>query len=76
MVDTAEYIIIGAGSAGCVLADRLTETGAEAILLEAGPSDFHPMIHIPAGILHLISNPRVNWNYLSLIHISEPTRPY
>ena len=65
MVDTAEYIIIGAGSAGCVLADRLTETGAEAILLEAGPSDFHPMIHIPAGILHLISNPRVNWNYSS-----------
>ena len=65
MEDTAEYIIVGAGSAGCVLADRLSASGAGVVLLEAGPSDLHPMIHIPAGILHLISNPKVNWNYSS-----------
>ena len=65
MEDTSEYIIVGAGSAGCVLADRLSASGADVVLLEAGPSDLHPMIHIPAGILHLISNPKVNWNYSS-----------
>ena len=39
------------------------ETGASVILLEAGPSDWHPMIHIPAGMRSLIRNPLVNWNY-------------
>src|SRR5689334_9977270 len=59
----ADYVIVGAGSAGCVLADRLSEDGARVVLLEAGPSDWHPMIHIPAGALHLRANPLVNWNY-------------
>ena len=59
----ADYVIVGAGSAGCVLADRLSETGAQVILLEAGPRDLHPMIHIPAGVLKLLKNPLVNWNY-------------
>jgi choline dehydrogenase len=59
----ADYVIIGAGSAGCVLANRLSEDGAQVVLLEAGPSDWHPMIHIPAGALHLRANPLVNWNY-------------
>ncbi len=59
----AEYVIVGAGSAGCVLADRLSEDGAQVVLLEAGPTDWHPMIHIPAGALHLRANPLVNWNY-------------
>src|SRR5712672_3530386 len=59
----AEYVIVGAGSAGCVLADRLSEGGAQVVLLEAGPTDWHPMIHIPAGALHLRANPLVNWNY-------------
>ncbi len=61
----ADYIIVGAGSAGCVLADRLSEDGARVLLLEAGPRDLHPMIHVPAGILKLLHNPRVNWNYAS-----------
>ncbi len=60
-----DYIVIGAGSAGCVLADRLSEGGASVLLLEAGPEDRHPMIHVPAGIPHLIDNPAVNWNYSS-----------
>ncbi|HEV2302165.1 MAG TPA: lycopene cyclase family protein, partial [Stellaceae bacterium] len=48
---TADYVVVGAGSAGCVVASRLSETGATVILIEAGPSDWHPMIHVPAGAL-------------------------
>jgi choline dehydrogenase-like flavoprotein len=59
----ADYVIVGAGSAGCVVADRLSEDGGRVVLLEAGPSDWHPMIHVPAGALHLRANPLVNWNY-------------
>ena len=59
----ADYVIVGAGSAGCVVADRLSEDGAQVVLLEAGPRDWHPMIHVPAGALRLRANPLVNWNY-------------
>jgi choline dehydrogenase len=59
----ADYVVIGAGSAGCVIANRLSETGARVILLEAGPRDTNPWIHIPAGVLKLLHHPVVNWNY-------------
>lgn len=59
----ADYVVVGAGSAGCVVSARLSEDGAQVVLLEAGPRDWHPMIHIPAGALHLRANPLVNWNY-------------
>ena len=59
----ADYVVIGAGSAGCVLANRLSEDGSRVVLLEAGPKDWHPMIHVPAGVLKLLYNPLVNWNY-------------
>jgi choline dehydrogenase len=59
----ADYVVVGAGSAGCVIASRLTETGASVTLLEAGPRDWHPLIHIPAGVLKLLHHPVVNWNY-------------
>jgi choline dehydrogenase len=58
-----DYVVIGAGSAGCVIAARLSEAGARVTLLEAGPRDWHPMIHIPAGVLKLLHHPVVNWNY-------------
>ena len=58
-----DYLIVGAGSAGCVLANRLSADGAKVVLLEAGPSDWHPMIHVPAGILKLLYNEAVNWKY-------------
>jgi len=59
----ADYVIVGAGSAGCVLANRLSADGSRVVLLEAGPSDYHPMIHIPAGLRALLQHPVFNWNY-------------
>jgi choline dehydrogenase-like flavoprotein len=61
---TYDIIIVGAGSAGCVLANRLSANGSKRVLLlEAGPSDWHPLIHMPAGIARLANNRRLNWNY-------------
>jgi choline dehydrogenase len=59
-----DYIIVGAGSAGCVLANRLSEDpGVKVLLLEAGPSDWHPFIHMPAGLAKLVGKKGVNWDY-------------
>ena len=61
-----DYLVIGAGSAGCVVAARLGESGARVTLLEAGPKDRHPWIHIPAGMIKLLRNQKLaNWGYLS-----------
>jgi choline dehydrogenase len=59
-----DYIIVGAGSAGCVLANRLSESGqARVLLLEAGGRDLNPLIHMPAGLARLVGNTRINWDY-------------
>ncbi len=64
--DTYDYIVIGAGSAGCVVAARLSESGRyRVLLLEAGGEDRYPWIHVPMGYGRLFSNPRVNWMYES-----------
>jgi len=57
-----DYVIAGGGAAGCVLAARLSASGASVLLLEAGYPDNHPFIHIPAGFTKL-SGPRVNWGF-------------
>lgn len=60
----ADIVIVGAGSAGCVLAARLSEIPAlKVLLVEAGPRDRNPWIHIPVGFSRLLHNPSVNWMY-------------
>lgn len=60
-----DFIIIGAGSAGCVLARRLSETGRRVLLLEAGGSDRSPWVRIPVGYARTFNDPRYNWMYRS-----------
>src|ERR1022692_3795116 len=59
-----DYIVVGAGSAGCVLANRLTEDeGATVLLLEAGGPDRHPYIQIPLGLGKLQQRKMFDWGY-------------
>ena len=59
-----DYVIVGAGSAGCVLANRLSENSNTSVcLIEAGGNDWSPFIHIPAGWASNFNNPRVDWGY-------------
>ena len=59
-----DYVIVGAGSAGCVLADRLTSDGRHSVLLlEAGPPDRYPWIHIPIGYAKTMFHPVYNWRF-------------
>jgi choline dehydrogenase len=67
--DTFDYVIVGAGAAGSILANRLTEDPTVTVcLLEAGPSDWHPFLHIPAGFIKVLFNPALTWQFSS-----EPT---
>ena len=105
-----DYVIIGAGSAGCVIANKLSMEGENSVvLLEAGPDDTALSLKMPAAVLSNLKSTKHNWAFkgepephlngrsiqhdrgktiggsssingmlyiLSLIHISEPTRPY
>jgi choline dehydrogenase-like flavoprotein len=62
--DTFDFIVVGAGSAGCVLANRLSEDGQSRVcLIEAGGKDSHPFIHIPAAVGAILRTKRVNWGF-------------
>ncbi|MCB1742851.1 MAG: GMC family oxidoreductase N-terminal domain-containing protein, partial [Gammaproteobacteria bacterium] len=57
-----DYVIVGAGSAGCLLANRLsTDPSTRVLLIEAGGRDSYPWIHIPVGYLYTMNNPRTDW---------------
>src|ERR1700738_1317214 len=62
--DVFDYVIAGAGSAGCVLANRLSaDAGVTVALIEAGGSDSGHWIHIPAGTRHVVGNSRTDWSF-------------
>ena len=62
MIENFDYIIIGAGSSGCVLANRLTKNpNISVLLLEAGGKDNYPWIHIPVGYYKTMHNPKTDW---------------
>lgn len=68
-METFDYIVIGAGAAGCIVAARLSESGdARVCLLEAGPADAHPLLHVPAGFIKMLGNPKYTWQFKA-----EPT---
>lgn len=59
-----DYVIVGSGAAGSVVANRLTEDpGTTVCVLEAGPPDYHPFIHIPGGFIKMLFNPRFTWQF-------------
>jgi len=62
--DTFDYVIVGSGAAGSVLCGRLTEDpGTTVCVLECGPPDRHPFIHIPAGFIKMLFNPTYTWQF-------------
>src|SRR5258707_11352968 len=63
-METFDYVIIGAGSAGSVLGNRLSEdAGTSVCVLEAGGRDWHPYIHLPAGFIKTFHMKSINWAY-------------
>jgi choline dehydrogenase len=66
MAEEFDFIVAGAGSAGCCVAARLSENGRyRVLLLEAGPEDSNPWIHMPMGYAKLFAHPQLNWMYES-----------
>ncbi len=67
-----DYIIVGAGSAGCVLANRLSaDPAVRVLLIESGPRDYSPYLHVPAALIRAVGNPRYDW---CLLGEPDPSR--
>ena len=62
-METFDFVVVGGGSAGCVIASRLVQSGASVCVLEAGPVDRNPFIHMPAGFTKTLFNPAVTWQF-------------
>lgn len=73
-----DFVIVGAGSAGCVLAYRLAEKGHSVCVLEAGPRDSNPYIRIPTGFMKTYNNPRLTWsfNHQGTAHTKNRSIPF
>ena len=66
MAETFDYVVVGAGSAGCVMAARLSEDpGVSVLLLEAGGPDTHVHLKMPVAFLKAVVNPAFNWGYMT-----------
>ena len=75
-MDDFDYVIVGAGSAGCVLANRLSaDPNTRVCLLEAGPPDTSPLIHVPLGMLPLMTHPLLNWCFNTVPQPGTADRP-
>jgi len=72
-----DYVIVGAGAAGCVMADRLSADGRSTVLLiEAGPRDRHPMIHMPHGVARIVNDERHITRFMSEADGDIPAEPW
>ena len=64
--ESFDYVIVGSGAAGAILASRLSEDPATTVcVLEAGPKDWHPYLHIPAGFMKVLFDPAFTWQFSS-----------
>ena len=59
-----DYVVVGAGAAGAIVASRLAGQGKQVCLLEAGPADRNPWLHVPAGFIKVLGNPRYTWPFV------------
>jgi choline dehydrogenase len=74
--ESFDYVIVGAGTAGCVLANRLAEDGKSTVcLMEAGPPDKSMFIHMPAGFIRILFHPVYNWKFMSAEEPNLKNRP-
>ena len=75
MIDVADYIVVGAGTSGSAVAGRLAEDGRHSVaVIEAGPMDSSPWIHLPIGFYRALQNPRLNWGYQAAFDASNSPR--
>ena len=69
-----DYVVVGAGSAGCAVANRLSQCGNYRVaLVEAGPADSNPWIHVPVGYFRTMGNPKSDWRYETCLLYTSPS---